>query len=258
MAALVACSAPKTTNTKLNDAEASALKQARKQVPRKDTSTYVLLLSSKGNMLLKLYNQTPLHRDNFVAKVKSGFYDSLLFHRVIDSFMVQGGDPTSKYAPAGTMLGSGSAQGGLIPAEFRTGQGIYHKRGALAAARSQNPEKASSNCQFYIVQRKPWRPAELDSNSISRSYTLNEAQKRLYTTVGGTPHLDGNYTVFGEVVSGIEIADSIATSPRNAANRPLQDIRMRMVLVHEPVKNKYCLLPVSKTSTFLFSNAISL
>jgi peptidyl-prolyl cis-trans isomerase B (cyclophilin B) len=234
---LIACSASRK-GASLSTADKKALKEARKMVAKKDTNAYVLLLTSKGNMVLKLYNQTPLHRDNFLSKVKAGFYDSLLFHRVIDSFMIQGGDPDSKYAAAGKMLGAGGAPGGRIPAEFRTAQGIYHKRGALAAARDQNPEKASSNCQFYIVQRKAWRPGELDSNMQRRGITINDEQRKLYTTIGGTPHLDGGYTVFGEVISGMEIADGIAASKKDAANRPVQDVRMRMLMVYEPAKKK--------------------
>jgi peptidyl-prolyl cis-trans isomerase B (cyclophilin B) len=231
----VACSAPKAFR-KLAKDETAAMKEAKKLVPKKDTSTYVLMMTDMGNVVLKLYNATPLHRDNFVSKVKSGFYDSLLFHRVIDSFMIQGGDPDSKRAQTGQMLGSGSAPGERIAAEFRTTQGIYHKRGALAAARDNNPEKASSNCQFYIVQRGPWRPSELDTFAQRRAVTLNQEQRKLYTTLGGTPHLDGGYTVFGEAISGLDAVDRIAKSPRNAANRPNKDVRMRMFLLYEPGK----------------------
>jgi peptidyl-prolyl cis-trans isomerase B (cyclophilin B) len=232
---LVACSAPKAFR-KLAKDETTAIKEAKKLVPKKDTSIYVLMMTDMGNAVLKLYNSTPLHRDNFISKVKSGFYDSLLFHRVIDSFMIQGGDPQSKSAAAGQMLGGGSAPGERIAAEFRTTQGIYHKRGALAAARDNNPEKASSNCQFYIVQRGPWRTGELDTFVQRRGLTLNQEQRTLYTTQGGTPHLDGGYTVFGEAITGLDAVDRIATSPRNRSNRPNQDIRMRMFILYEPGK----------------------
>ena len=213
-------------------AQQQQIKQAARQLPRADTSSYVMVLTSKGPIVLKLYNSTPLHSTNFLQKAAAGFYDSLLFHRVIDSFMVQGGDPNSKQAEAGQALGGGSAAGGRIPAEFRVQQNIIHERGSLAAARDQNPEKASSNCQFYIVQRKAWRPAELDSNAARRGYTLNDYQRQVYTTVGGTPHLDGNYTVYGEVVSGMDVVDAIALSPRDSLNRPRTDVRMRMVVLH--------------------------
>ncbi|HMP93895.1 MAG TPA: peptidylprolyl isomerase, partial [Phnomibacter sp.] len=169
-------------------------------------------------------------------KPQQGFYDGLLFPGVTTTFMIQGGDPPSKTATAGQMLGSGSAPGERIPAEFRTEQGIYHKRGALAAARDQNPEKASSNCQFYIVHRKPWRPGELDSMARMRNLTLNEAQRNLYTTTGGTPHLDGNYTVYGELVKGFDILDSIAATPTQPGDRPKTDVRFTILLLHKPKK----------------------
>ena len=152
--------------------------------------------------------------------------------------MIQGGDPNSKKAVAGQQLGNGSAPGGRIAAEFRTDKDIYHKRGALAAARDNNPEKASSNCQFYIVQRKPWRPGQLDSTIVSRKLTLNEKQKVLYVSTGGTPHLDGGYTVFGELEQGFDVLDKIATTPTGAADRPTEDVRMKMFLLNEPQVKK--------------------
>lgn len=217
----------------LSKEEASELKLTRKKF--KDDQHYqVLVLTNYGTLVLKLYNETPLHRDNFVSKVKAGFYDSLLFHRVINDFMIQGGDPTSKKATANDRLGSGSAAGERIPAEFRTEQNIYHKRGALAAARDNNPEKASSNCQFYIVQRPAWRSTQLDSAIRQRNLNLNEVQKELYVTQGGTPHLDGGYTVFGELVTGFDVLDKIATAKTSSADRPLEDVRMRIFVLSEP------------------------
>ena len=210
----------------------AAIRNYQRQVDLKDGRYHVLIMTNMGDMVLKLYNETPLHRDNFVAKIKSGFYDSLLFHRVINNFMIQGGDPTSKNAGTNT-VGTGSAPGDRIPAEFRTEQGIYHKRGALAAARDNNPEKASSNCQFYIVQRKPWRPTQLDSTIVQRNLILNDTQKKLYTTVGGTPHLDGGYTVFGELELGFDVLDKIAATKTNKNDRPENDVRMRMFLLNE-------------------------
>jgi peptidyl-prolyl cis-trans isomerase B (cyclophilin B) len=212
--------------------EQVAIKQYSKNV-RNDSLYHVLIMTDMGNMVVKLYNQTPLHRDNFVSKVKAGFYDSLMFHRVIKNFMIQGGDPTGKKAKSGASLGDGEAPGGRIPAEFRTDKGIYHKRGALAAARNGNPEKASSNSQFYIVQRKPWRAGQLDSTIVSRKLNLNDTQKKIYTTVGGTPHLDGGYTVFGELEIGFEVLDKIATTKTNSADRPEQDVRMKLFLLNE-------------------------
>jgi len=232
-AILLACS-PKAFR-KLHSDEKAAIKQYGKLIDKKDGRYHVLLLTNKGNMVVKLLNETPLHRDNFVKLVKTGFYDSLLFHRVINNFMIQGGDPTSKYANDSARLGGGAAPGlDKIPAEFRIEKGIYHKRGALAAARDGNPEKASSNCQFYIVQRMPWRPAQLDSHIVDRDLNLNAEQKKMYTTVGGTPHLDGNYTVFGELEIGFDVLDSIATTKTKRGDRPVADVRMKMFLLAAP------------------------
>ncbi|TDO29182.1 peptidylprolyl isomerase [Sediminibacterium goheungense] len=220
---------------KLDKEEKRAIKDNKKWAAVSSDEAHVLIMTTKGNMVVKLYNQTPLHRDNFLSKVNAGFYDSLLFHRVINRFMIQGGDPESKYATADKRIGGGSAPGDRIPAEFRTDQKIYHQRGALAMARTDNPEKASSNCQFYIVQRPAWRKTELDSTIAARKLVLNEEQKSIYTTMGGTPHLDGGYTVFGELLHGFEVLDSIAVSPTKS-DRPLNDIRMRMFLLNKPRK----------------------
>lgn len=219
---------------KFSKDEKAAIKKHRKTINKKDGNYHVLIMTDAGDMIVKLYNETPLHRDNFIAKVKSGFYDSLMFHRVINDFMIQGGDPNSKKAQTGQALGNGSAAGNQIPAEFRTEQGIYHKRGVLAAARDNNPEKASSNCQFYIVQRPAWRTTQLDSTIVQRKLVLNDAQKKLYTTIGGTPHLDGEYTVYGELEHGFEVLDKIAATKTNKSNRPETDVRMRMFVLNEP------------------------
>jgi cyclophilin family peptidyl-prolyl cis-trans isomerase len=235
MLLMLGCASPKTFRT-LSKNEKEIIESYKKQVNTKDGNYHVLIMTNEGNMVVKLYNGTPLHRDNFISKVKSGFYDSLMFHRVINNFMIQGGDPTSKKAQPGQALGSGSAPGDRIPAEFRTEQGIYHKRGALAAARDQNPEKASSNCQFYIVQRPAWNLEELGKTVIQRQLTLNDEQKKIYTTIGGTPHLDGGYTVFGELDLGFEALDRIATTNKNTSDRPDVDVRMRMFVLSEPKK----------------------
>ena len=229
---LIGCSLK--TFRALSESEIETVKKHSKTINKKDGNYHVLIMTDQGNMVVKLYNETPLHRDNFIAKVKSGFYDSLMFHRVINNFMIQGGDPNSKKAQPGQTLGNGSAPGGLIPAEFRTEQGIYHKRGVLAAARDNNPEKASSNCQFYIVQRPALRTSQLDSTIVQRKLTLNEAQKKLYTTVGGTPHLDGEYTVYGELEQGFDVLDKIAATKTNKSDRPETDVRMRMFVLSEP------------------------
>lgn len=195
----------------------------------KDNSIRVKITTDSGVMVLRLYDSTPLHRDNFAKLVSQGFYDSLMFHRVIPEFMIQGGDPLSKNAEPGTMLGNGGDDMARIPAEFR--QGLYHKKGVLAAARDGNPEKASSACQFYIVEGKKYSDAELDmiEGRVGKKYTA--AERNVYKTLGGTPFLDQNYTVFGEVESGLEVINKIATVPRDANNRPLGDVRMRMELL---------------------------
>jgi len=232
---LAACS---STNTfrKFSPEENASIKKYSKLIDTKDGRYHVLIATSMGDMVVKLYNETPLHRDNFVSKVKAGFYDSLLFHRVINNFMIQGGDPESKHAKPGEGLGNGSAPGERIAAEFRTEQNIYHKRGVLAAARDGNPEKASSNCQFYIVQRKAWRPSQLDSTITKRNLALNETQKKIYTTIGGTPHLDGGYTVYGELELGFDVLDKIAATKTSKSDRPEIDVRMKIFLLDEVKK----------------------
>jgi len=192
------------------------------------TITRVKITTSFGEMIVRLYNKTPMHRDNFIKLVKNHFYDSLLFHRVINTFMIQGGDPNSKNAETGSFLGEGDV-GYTIPAEFDTT--LYHKRGALCAARTDNPEKASSGCQFYIVQGKTYSDGQLDMLSMKNHVWYSPAKRMTYKMIGGTPQLDMNYTVFGEVESGLEVIDKIATTPRDNNNRPLTDVRMRMELL---------------------------
>lgn len=186
-----------------------------------------------GRMVVALYNETPEHRDNFLKLVQEGFYDSLLFHRVIPGFMVQGGDPESRSAAPGQMLGNGGP-GYTVPAEIVPG--LVHTKGALAAARQGdqvNPEKRSSGSQFYLVQGKPFQPNELDmvAQRASRHgtpVTYSEEQKETYATEGGAPHLDGSYTVFGEVVEGLDVIDRIAAVQRDGRDRPVSDVRMFM------------------------------
>jgi peptidyl-prolyl cis-trans isomerase B (cyclophilin B) len=189
---------------------------------------YVQITTDFGTMKVKLYNETPLHRDNFVKLVSEGFYDSLLFHRVIKGFMIQGGDPQSKNAPAGQMLGGGDV-GYRIPAEFN--DSLYHKKGVLAAARDNNPEKASSGCQFYIVQGKPIIENELQMMERRSGKPMSETKRNDYKTIGGSAWLDGEYTVYGEVVEGLDVIDKIAAVPCGPSDRPATDLRMKMVLV---------------------------
>lgn len=191
------------------------------------TDTLVVLTTDLGEMKLRLYKETPLHRSNFIKLAGSGFYDSLLFHRVIRNFMIQGGDPLSKNAAPGQMLGMGD-NGYTVPAEFR--DTIFHKKGSLCAARTENPEKASSGCQFYIVQGQVFTAEQLSQLETQRGMKLTDKQKQLYSTVGGSPWLDGGYTVFGEVISGMDVIDRIATVKTQPGDRPVEDVRMRMKL----------------------------
>lgn len=195
----------------------------------KDNSIRVKISTDSGIIIVKLYDSTPLHRDNFVKLVKERFYDSLLFHRVITEFMIQGGDPMSKNAASGTMLGMGGGDMARIPAEFKPA--LYHKKGALAAARDGNPEKASSACQFYIVEGRLSNDTELDMMEKSKGIKYTAEQRQTYKTIGGTPFLDMEYTVFGEVISGLEVIGKISRVAKDQANRPNGDIRMKMELL---------------------------
>jgi peptidyl-prolyl cis-trans isomerase B (cyclophilin B) len=197
-------------------------------VTKKDRKRDVMMETTMGTMIIRLSDSTPLHRDNFLKLVKTGYYDSLLFHRVIKDFMIQGGDPVSKHAAPGQPLGNGGPSY-RVPAEFR--QSLFHKKGVIAAARDNNPEKASSGSQFYITQGKIFSDAGLDSVETYRlqGRKIPADQRLVYKTIGGVPHLDQNYTVFGEVVKGLEVIDKIAAVPtsRNSdRDRPLTDVRI--------------------------------
>ncbi len=195
------------------------------------TDHLIKIETTMGDMVIRLYNQTPAHRDNMLKLIEKGFYDGQLFHRVIKDFMIQGGDPHSVGAERGQRLGTGGP-GYTLPAEFR--EDLFHKKGALAAAREgdqMNPEKASSGSQFYIVQGRLFTVDMLKALEQRRSSPFTPEAIEAYTTVGGTPHLDGAYTVFGEVVEGIEILDSIASVPTDAYNRPLEDVVFTISLV---------------------------
>ncbi len=245
--------------------------------------TVVLIETGLGDIKVKLYNETPKHRDNFLKLIKDGTLNETLFHRVIKNFMIQGGDPESKNAPAGKQLGSGDV-GYTLPAEFVYPR-YFHKKGALAAARQGdqvNPKKESSGCQFYLVTGKIFSETELlgmeqninqnrlntafnrlaqkhmkeiykmrKDNDMDGLYDLQERlvaeaqaevdslspfrftpeQVKAYSTVGGAPHLDGEYTVFGEVIEGLNIIDSIQNVKTDRADRPVEDIRMKVSLV---------------------------
>lgn len=194
---------------------------------KKDRKRDVLLQTSMGDMVVRLSDSTPLHRDNFLKLVKVHYYDGVLFHRVIKDFMIQSGDPNSKTAKPGQPLGNGGPDY-TIPAEFR--RSLFHKKGVIAAARDNNPEKASSGSQFYIVQGKIFTDAGLDSLEKFRLMKkIPLEQREVYKTIGGTPHLDQSYTVFGEVVKGIDVIDKIAsveTSKGKDRDRPLTDVKI--------------------------------
>ncbi|MGR6087247.1 MAG: peptidylprolyl isomerase [Arcticibacter sp.] len=221
------CSVFSPKNTK----NSSAPKESSASQSNAKGSKMVLISTNYGDIKIRLYDETPLHRDNFVKLVESGFYNDLLFHRVIQGFMIQGGDPNSKTASPGVALGSGGGDMERIPAEFNPA--LHHKKGALAAARDGNPQKASSACQFYIVQGKTYTDQELDGLQSRAGITYTEQQRNDYKTIGGTAFLDMNYTVFGEVVSGLEVVDKIAAVATNKSigDRPLEDVRMRIKMV---------------------------
>ncbi len=239
----------------------------------------VQIQTTLGDITLRLYDETPLHRDNFLKLVKQHFYDGTLFHRVIKNFMIQGGDPDSKGAPADKMLGTGDP-GYTIEAEIK--DGLFHKRGALAAARQGdevNPERRSSGSQFYIVWGQVYNENQLrqlskqimmqrlqaEFNKLVASHRaeimqmrrernhaglqemqeklaaeaeskvgqsgMTDDQMKIYSTVGGTPHLDGQYTVFGEVEDGLDVVEKIQNSATGRADRPVDDIEMKIVVV---------------------------
>lgn len=198
---------------------------------KKDLAKDIAMITDKGTIVIRLSDSTPLHRNNFIKLVKEKYYDSLLFHRVIKEFMIQGGDPDSKNAKPGQRLGSG-APAYKVPAEFRPS--LFHKRGVIAAARGDNPEKASSGSQFYLVQGKVFTDAGLDSLEIFRlkGRKIPLDHRMVYKTIGGAPHLDQDYTVFGEVTKGLDLVDSIANTPtsgRSGGYRPIQDIHIKQV-----------------------------
>lgn len=194
-------------------------------------STKVLIETSMGNMTVVLYDETPEHRDNFIKLANQGFYEDLLFHRVINGFMIQAGDPDSKNAPANKPLGNGGP-GYTIPAEFNTK--YFHKKGALSAARTGdhiNPEKRSSGSQFYIVQGMKYTDMQMDSMEKQLGRKFSKIERDTYYSLGGTPYLDTQYTVFGEVTKGLEIIDKIASVKTSANDRPVEDVKILKVSV---------------------------
>lgn len=181
-----------------------------------------------GDIVLRLYRNTPLNSNNMIARANEHFYDSLLFHRCIPKFVIQGGDPDSKHAKPGQQLGDGDLPF-LVKAEINDEN--FHKRGALGVARDTTPDKSGSAAQFYIVIGKRYTEKELDSVSRKTGRHFTEKQKRIYIRNGGTPKLDGNYTVFGEVVHGMDVADKISRLERDKNDRPKTDVRIKKVNV---------------------------
>lgn len=191
--------------------------------------TYALIETDFGNMKVALYDSTPKHKENFIKLAKEGFYDDLLFHRVIKNFMVQGGDPESKNAPATKRLGGGGP-GYQVDAEI----GALHFKGALSAARQGdgvNPQKRSSGSQFYVVQGKKSNDNELANIARQNGIVYTQEQIDKYKSVGGTPFLDNNYTVFGEVVEGLDVIDKIANVQTAPGDRPIEDVKMKVSIV---------------------------
>lgn len=204
-----------------------------------DKRRVVMMQTTAGNIRIELYNETPLHRDNFVRLVNEHFYDSLLFHRVIKSFMIQTGDPVSRHAQPGVFLGD-STLNYTIPAEIRIPQ-IYHKRGAVAMAREPdevNPEQKSSSCQFYIVWGKRFSSQAIERvqerlDTIKGGIKLTDEMISTYRKTGGTPHLDGTYTVFGEVTEGLDVIERIQAVMTDDDDRPVDDQRILKAIVVE-------------------------
>lgn len=212
---IISCSAP------------SAEKQPEDQRIRK-----VKISTELGDMIAILYNETPLHRDNFIKLVSEGFYDGLLFHRVIPDFMIQGGDPDSRNAESGVLLGMGSP-GYTIPAEL--GKGI-HKRGAISAARlpdQVNPNKESNGSQFFIVKGQFFEEEVFKYYERRNNMKYSDDELAAYQNTGGRPDLDYEYTVFGEIVEGLDVLDQILAQPTDENNRPFQNITMKISLIDE-------------------------
>jgi cyclophilin family peptidyl-prolyl cis-trans isomerase len=187
-----------------------------------NTGPVFLIKTSLGDIKVKLYNETPKHKDNFIKLVENGFYNGSIFHRVINQFMIQGGGANNGTKDVGY----------TIPAEINAK--FFHKKGALAAARMPdqiNPNKESSGSQFYIVQGRKYDDAELNAVEQRSNKKFTEEERNAYKNIGGTPHLDGNYTVFGEVIEGNDVIDKIASVKTGAGDKPLEDIKMTIVEV---------------------------
>jgi len=193
--------------------------------------------TTMGNVEFKLFNETPLHRDNFIRLAEEHYFDSLLFHRVIDNFVIQGGDPNSKHAVPGQMLGDGEPDY-RVPAEFRLDKGLFHHKGVVNAAREgdeTNPDRESCASQFCFMMGSPMTDEQLDraqarlDAQTGGQVKLTPEMREVYKKVGGSPHLDGQYTVFGEVIKGMEVLEAIQKVETDEYDRPLKDVRMLKV-----------------------------
>ena len=267
--ALFSVSSCQSGNTNKNEVKTSDIGN------KTDGDTLILIETPYGNMKIKLYDQTPKHKANFIKLAKEGYYNGLLFHRVINQFMIQGGDPDSKNAPAGKMLGNG---GPAYETDAEFNDSLFHKKGVIAAARegdNVNPQKKSSGSQFYIVQGRTFTDEELDKleekNSIGNyiashpeinkeatNYRMTgnksafdkliedikkkddfkiaeipDYKRTIYKTIGGTPHLDNNYTVFGELVEGLDVIDKIAAVKTDKNDRPIENVKMTIKVILE-------------------------
>ena len=193
-----------------------------------DKKPFIEISTNYGKMIVDLYDKTPLHKANFIKLSNQKYYDSTLFHRVIKKFMIQGGDPDSKNAPRNKSLGNGGP-GYRIPAEFDST--LFHKKGVIAAARDNNLKKESSGSQFYIVQGKKYDRKNLEGMGKRSGAAYTDEQIKVYETEGGTPQLDMNYTVFGEVIEGFDVIDKIAAVAKGRSDRPKEDVKMTMKIV---------------------------
>lgn len=218
------------TLTAVNEKGKKKVKEER-LVINAPTACLVELETAYGNMIIQLYDATPKHQENFIKLIEDRFYDGLLFHRVIDGFMVQGGDPKSKNARKGQPLGSGGP-GYTIPAEFV--DSLVHVRGALAAARmgdNVNPEKSSSGSQFYIVHGRTVNEESLNRIESQKGVRYSKNQRETYKEKGGTPFLDREYTVFGQVIEGLDVIEKIAKSPTDNRDRPVENVEMKIRVI---------------------------
>ncbi|MCR9065851.1 MAG: peptidylprolyl isomerase [Cytophagales bacterium] len=194
---------------------------------KKTKKDYLITMeTTKGTMAIILFDKAPLHKANFLKLAEEGFYENLLFHRVINEFMIQGGDPNSKNAEKGAKLGSGGADLEKVPFEFVPEH--VHLKGSLAAARTNNPAKESSGCQFYIVTGKKYTDFQMTDMAKRVGLDYTEEQRKAYIEEGGTPFLDNNYTVFGKVIKGIEIAEEIEKVETDGSDRPIEDVSMKV------------------------------